>query len=109
MCFSVCVCEQHLQEGRKAQQYLDHCFKQMENVSVEAVGRRSVQCKYSVLATGFVSYLFVGRMREMLTKVTKRQSHEEIDFLPDLIWQRFSQHIGRLYTFPIQMVVRGFS
>uniref|UniRef100_A0A3Q3N232 F-BAR domain-containing protein n=1 Tax=Mastacembelus armatus TaxID=205130 RepID=A0A3Q3N232_9TELE len=30
---NVCVCvnEQHLQEGRKAQQYLDHCWKQMDN------------------------------------------------------------------------------
>ena len=31
----VCVCEQHLQEGRKAQQYLDQCWKQMDNVSRE--------------------------------------------------------------------------
>lgn len=33
--FSVYVCkiEQHLQEGRKAQQYLDQCWKQMDNVS----------------------------------------------------------------------------
>lgn len=40
LCVFVCVYEQHLQEGRKAQQYLDHCWKQMDNVSVEA-GRRS--------------------------------------------------------------------
>lgn len=35
VCMFVCTCvyEQHLQEGRKAQQYLDHCWKQMDNVS----------------------------------------------------------------------------
>lgn len=40
--FRVCVCvyEQHLQEGRKAQQYLDHSWKQMDNVSVEGGRRR---------------------------------------------------------------------
>lgn len=27
-------CFQHLQEGRKAQQYLDMCWKQMDNVSL---------------------------------------------------------------------------
>lgn len=27
------VISQHLQEGRKAQQYLDMCWKQMDNVS----------------------------------------------------------------------------
>lgn len=36
----VCVYEQHLQEGRKAQQYLDHSWKQMDNVSVEGGRRR---------------------------------------------------------------------
>lgn len=30
----ICACVQHLQEGRKAQQYLDQCWKQMDNVSV---------------------------------------------------------------------------
>lgn len=40
LCVSVCVNEQHLQEGRKAQQYLDHCWKQMDNVSEEEEGRR---------------------------------------------------------------------
>ena len=34
-CACACVNEQHLQEGRKAQQYLDHCWKQMDNVSEE--------------------------------------------------------------------------
>lgn len=55
----VCACVQHLQEGRKAQQYLEQCWKQMDNVSV--AGGRSrhkkrgggeggigVWCKYSV-------------------------------------------------------------
>lgn len=47
---SVCVCvvfEQHLQEGRKAQQYLDHCWKQMDNVSVEGErggGKEKMKC-----------------------------------------------------------------
>lgn len=50
-----CACVQHLQEGRKAQQYLDQCWKQMDNVSVaggrsrhRTGGKVGVWCKYSV-------------------------------------------------------------
>lgn len=53
MCVRVCV--QHLQEGRKAQQYLDQCWKQMDNVSVAGGRSRHAKggeiggwCKYSV-------------------------------------------------------------
>lgn len=77
-CFwCLCVNEQHLQEGRKAQQYLDQCWKQMENVSAEGGregGRKRnvVYGKYSLLGTASCVHL-AQRMNEMLTEVTKRQ------------------------------------
>lgn len=51
VCLCMCVYEQHLQEGRKAQQHLDHCWKQMDNVSKEEGGgggggmeRKNIKC-----------------------------------------------------------------
>ncbi|XP_032436425.1 formin-binding protein 1-like [Xiphophorus hellerii] len=36
----------HLQEGRKAQQFLDHCWKQMDNVSLGVEERERVYGKH---------------------------------------------------------------
>lgn len=71
----ICACVQHLQEGRKAQQYLDQCWKQMDNVSVagggagtEKGGQIGVWCKYSV-STGRLKH-----PKKMLTGVTQFQT-----------------------------------
>lgn len=59
LCISLCLCpnvslcpcgnEQHLQEGRKAQQYLDQCWKQMDNVSGKEEGKGRTKEKHKCL------------------------------------------------------------